>query len=109
FHTPVHKRAVPGVPKEWDIVSADDTIVGDAKYFTLVHGEYLPPAKFSIIAEHVWLLEKCESARHRVLVFGNDRRVATEWLKRYGHLARTVKFFFLGPGGRLEPLARSGG
>lgn len=65
---------VPGVPKEWDMVSADGQVVGDAKYFTLVGGQRLPPAKFSIIAEHVWLLEKT-GAPTTFLVFGNDRQV----------------------------------
>jgi len=46
------------VPKEFDYVSSDGRIVGDAKYYTLVGGTGLPPAKFSIIAEHIWLLEK---------------------------------------------------
>jgi hypothetical protein len=107
FQIPVQPGKLPGVPKLFDIVSADHTVVGDAKYFTLVHGEYLPPAKFSIIAEHVWLLEKCTEARHRLLVFGNERQVPVEWLKRYGGLARSVQFFFLTRGGQLEPLMAS--
>ena len=52
---------VPGVHKEWDMVSPGGDIVGDAKYFTLVHGQRRPPAKFSVIGEHVWLLEKTEA------------------------------------------------
>jgi hypothetical protein len=44
---------VPGVHKEWDMVSPGGETVGDAKYFTLVRGQHLPPAKFSVIAEHV--------------------------------------------------------
>jgi hypothetical protein len=47
---PLAHGTVPSVHKEWDLVSPDRQIVGDAKYFTLVHGERLPPAKFSIIA-----------------------------------------------------------
>jgi hypothetical protein len=35
---------VSGVPKEFDLVSPDGSIVGDAKYFTLVRGQRLPPA-----------------------------------------------------------------
>jgi hypothetical protein len=43
----------PGFPKRFDLVSADFQFVGDAKYLSLVGGVRLPPAKFSIIAEHV--------------------------------------------------------
>jgi hypothetical protein len=91
------KKLFPGkispVPKLFDMISDDKTIVGDAKYMTMVRGRYSPPAKFSVIAEHVWLLEKIE-AKSKFLVFGNDRKVPTEWLKRYGKLVGNVDFFF---------------
>ncbi len=95
---------VEGVPKRFDLVSPDGSTVGDAKYFTMVRGRSLPPAKFSIIAEHVWLLEKTTAAT-KFLVFGNDRRVPEEWLRRYGHLKENVEFYFLSRGsGRPERL-----
>jgi hypothetical protein len=96
---------VPGVPKEFDLVSPDRRIVGDAKYFTLVRGERLPPAKFSVIAETVWLLEKT-GAETRFLVFGNDRQVPELWLKRYEALASAVAFYFLAEDGGLEELGK---
>ncbi len=86
-----------GVPKRFDLVSPDGSTVGDAKYFTMVRGESLPPAKFSVIAEYVWLLEKTNADR-KFLVFGNDRRVPEEWLRRYGHLRDDVEFYFLNRG-----------
>jgi hypothetical protein len=95
---------VPGVPKEFDMVSPGGEIVGDAKYYTLVREGRLPPAKFSIIAEHVWLLEKTR-APVTFLVFGNDRQVPLSWLKRYGNLVSGVSFYFLTDDGDLEQLA----
>jgi hypothetical protein len=56
--------SVPGVRKLFDLVSADQQVVSDAKYFNRVGGVGLPPAKFSIIAEHVWLLEKNAAPPH---------------------------------------------
>jgi hypothetical protein len=102
--------SIPGVRKEFDLVSPDRKIVGDAKYYTLVRGLAPPPAKFSVIAEHVWLLEKT-GAPSTFLVFGNDRHVPMLWLQRYGHLATSVDFFFLGDDGTLEvlrPASRDG-
>ncbi|HET9149493.1 MAG TPA: hypothetical protein VFO61_03345 [Alphaproteobacteria bacterium] len=96
-------RRVDGVPKIFDLVSRDGSIVGDAKFYTLVQGERLPPAKFSVIAEHVWLLEKT-GADTKFLVFGNDRRVPEQWLKRYGSLAGGVSFYFLDRDGELSLL-----
>ena len=104
FGTLLAKGKASGVPKTFDLVSADGSIVGDAKYFTMVRGRFLPPAKFSVIAEHVWLLEKTAASR-KFLVFGNDRRVPEEWLRRYIHLAKSVEFYFLDVGtGRLDRL-----
>ena len=94
---------VHGVPKRFDLVSPDKDIVGDAKYFTLVRGQRLPPAKFSVISEHVWLLEKT-GASVSFLVFGNDRQMPTLWLQRYGKLASGVSFYFLTDDGVLELL-----
>lgn len=98
---------VPGVPKEFDLVSPDKEIVGDAKYFTLIRGQRLPPAKFSVIAEHVWLLEKT-GAPTRFLVFGNDRQVPELWLKRFGNLVSGVAFYFLDDDGKPGELTQPG-
>jgi hypothetical protein len=92
--------SVLGVPKRFDLVSNDRSIVGDAKYFTLVNGIGLPPAKFSIIAEYVWLLEKVP-ARTRFLIFGNDRRVPERWLATYGSMVSGIAFYFLAEDGNL--------
>lgn len=94
FGTALSKRGIQGIPKVFDLVSEDGSIVGDAKYFIMVRGENIPPAKFSVMGEYVWLLEKV-NAKHRFLVFGNDRRVPDEYLKRYRHIIKGVSFFFL--------------
>ena len=103
FSVELGRRRKPGWPKEFDLVSPDYRIVGDAKYYTMVRGKYLPPAKFSTISEHVWLLENID-AEVRFLVFGNDKRVPLEWLKRYGKMVKTVKFYFINNKGQIEEL-----
>ena len=101
FGVPLTPGEVRGVPKRFDLVSPNQNIVGDAKYFSLVRGQRLPPAKFSTIAEHVWLLEKT-GVPVTFLVFGNDRQVPLLWLKRYGALVSSVTFYFLTDDGALE-------
>ena len=98
------RAALPGVAKLFDFVSPDRRLVGDAKYFSLVGGGGLPAAKFSIIAEHVWLLEKT-GAPTTFLVLGNDRAIPLRWLARYGVLASSVAFFFVDEDGTLERLS----
>lgn len=90
--------SVPGVPKLFDLVSPDGCVVGDAKYYARVG-----PARFSVIAEHVWLLEKT-GAHQTFLVFGNDRQAPQLWLQRYGGLVFHITFYFLTDDGRLESL-----
>jgi hypothetical protein len=103
FAAHFHVGSVRGVPKKFDLMDEEKGFVGDAKYFTMVGGSRLPPAKFSVIAEHVWLLEKT-GARRKFLVFGNDRRVPDEWLRRYGHLAANVEFYFMTDAGEIRRL-----
>jgi len=76
--------------KKFDLVSEDFRYIGDAKYLKNIA---VPAAKWSTIAEYVWLLEKT-SAQHKFLVFGKDKEVAARWLERYGSLVRGVEFYF---------------
>jgi len=105
FNADLNPAMLKGVHKRFDLVSEDSQVVGDAKYYTAVNGHGLPPAKFSTIAEYVWLLEKT-TAKRRFLVFGNDRRVPEWWLDRYGNLTE-VEFYYASDTGVLEPLNQS--
>lgn len=108
YGQPFREGEIEGIPKRWDLLSADRQIVGDAKYYTMVGGERFPPAKMSVIAEHVWLLERTP-AHEKFLVFGNDRRVPEVWLQRFGHLVKDVRFWFLEENGALDLLSRREG
>jgi hypothetical protein len=85
--------ALPGgVTKKFDLVSPDGSIVGDAKYYKNIA---VPAAKWSTIAEYVWLLQHVPNAERRFIVFGLDALVATRWLARYRGLAEGIDFYFL--------------
>jgi hypothetical protein len=79
-----------------------DTSSAIRKYFAPVRGVGLPSAKFSIIAEHVWLLERASPTAF--LVSGNDREVPLRWLARCAQLAVSVAFLFLSDDAKLERL-----
>lgn len=97
---PLMPRSVGHIPKQFDFVSPDGRIVGDAKYYT--RGG-TPSGKLATISEHVWLLGKTGAAE-TFLVFGNDRRVPIMWLERYGTLLSGITFYFLTDNGDLEEL-----
>lgn len=103
FGSQLSPGCVGNVVKEWDMVSADGSIVGDAKYYTLVHGRDRQPAKFATIAEHVWLLEKT-NAKFKFLVFGNQIEVPRLWLEKYGNLVANVDFYFMDDDGNITRL-----
>jgi len=103
FGVVLTERALKGWPKRFDLVSEDGGIVGDAKFYSMVKGKRLPPAKFATISEHVWFLENTYADR-KFLVFGNDRRVPMEWLRRWGRFLRGIDFYFLEPDGELSVL-----
>jgi len=84
--------------KKFDLVSEDNQWVGDVKYYKNIQ---TPSAKFSTIAEYVWLLEKVK-AKNKFIVFGNDREVPERWLLRFGSLVKEVKFYYFDGKSLLE-------
>lgn len=95
-----------GFPKRFDMVSADENIIGDAKYLTLVQRRKFPPAKMMEIAGHVWLLEKV-NAKTRFLVFGNQRSVPEKWLEKYGSYAQNIDFYFIDAHDNVEKMQKT--
>ena len=83
------KIKIREVEKSFDLVSSDGNHIGDVKYYKNIK---TPAAKWSVIAEYVWLLEKTK-AKHKFIVFGQDREVPIRWLKRFGCLT-DIKFYF---------------
>ncbi|MGO9180142.1 MAG: hypothetical protein ACLQBX_11780 [Candidatus Limnocylindrales bacterium] len=81
------------VTHSFDLVSADESMVGDAKWFKDL--QPIPAAKLSVIAEYVWLLQHVEHAQRRFLVFGHDRAVPERWLRRFRPMLDGVEFWFL--------------
>lgn len=103
FGVRLGKGKKPEWLKEFDLVPPDFRIVADVKYYTMVRGSLLPPAKFATIAEHVWMLENID-VDVKFLVFGNDKRVPLKWLEKYGYLVKSVKFYFVNDNGTIEEL-----
>lgn len=80
---------------KFDLVSPDLRTVGDAKWLKNIK---VPAAKWSVIAEYVWLLQKVQADR-AFMVFGHDIEVAERWLRRMRSLTAPVEFYFLGGAG----------
>ena len=88
-----------GVMFEFDLVSDDGEIIGDAKFLKNIK---VPAAKWDNISHYVWLLEHSR-AKIKFMVFGNDREVPERYLKRFEPLTGDVEFYFFN-NECLEPL-----
>ena len=92
-----------GVMFEFDLVSDDGEIIGDAKFLKNVKD---PAAKWDNISHYIWLLEHSR-AKIKFMVFGNDREVPERYLKRFEPLTGDVEFYFFS-NERLERLGSHG-
>ncbi len=104
FRVKLRPGMFPGVPKLFDFLSKDRSIVGEAKYLSLGKGR-IQPAKFASVSETVWLLEKINT-KQKFLIFGNTKVIPMKWLQRYGHLVKDIDFYFWNETDDLELLAR---
>jgi hypothetical protein len=78
------------VEKNFDLVSDNMDFIGDAKFYK---GLDVPAAKWSTIAEYVWLLQ-FTTAKNKFLIFGRDKSVPQRWLNRHRSLVGEIKFYF---------------
>lgn len=85
--------------KKFDMVSEDESLIGDAKYMKNIP---VPAAKWSDISECVWLLQKT-NAKRKFMVFGQDREIAERYLKRWSSIVKDIEFYFF-DGKKLERL-----
>ena len=97
----LEERKAAFLPKIFDCVSADGTIIGDTICFA--PGDHQTDGQATMIAGQVWMLEHIPAIT-RFLAFGRDRSVPEEWLKHYGNLVRTVDFYFVTHDGKVEQL-----
>ena len=103
FGKPLRQRRKDGWAKLFELVSDDFQVVGDIKCLTMGRAVKIPPTKASIVSELVWMLEKTK-ANKLFIVFGKDKRVPQEWLRRYGNFVDDVEFYFLEENDSIERL-----
>jgi len=88
--------------KTFDFVSGNGEIVGE---LIMARGNRPPTSYFPYIASTLWFLEKTE-ANEKIIVFYRDETVPKEWMKRFGHLTKDIKFFLNAERGALTPIRR---
>ncbi|MBT4327400.1 MAG: hypothetical protein HOD60_10950 [Candidatus Nitrosopelagicus sp.] len=74
------KININGKAKDFDLLNIDENIVGDVKHYKMTEGGNNPSAKFSVLNEYSWLMQKLEQYQkqkwQKIFVVGEDVRVA---------------------------------
>lgn len=94
FNVQLFERAVKiseNFTKKFDLVSEDEEWIGDMKYYRMIP---TPAAKYSTIAEYVWLLQRTK-AKHKFIVFGNSEELPKKWYNKHHELLDDVEFWFI--------------
>lgn len=99
------QRRVVGLPGNMAhslaLVSGNGRIVGDVVW---LDGLPSAEAKWSVVAENVWLIGHVIRADRRLLVFGHDWDALSRWLANFRPLLDGVEMWYL-DGDRLERMA----
>jgi len=77
--------------KRFDLVSDDKKIIGEV---IIARGKRPSSSYFEYIASSLWFLEKIDVSGEKFIVFCGDKKVPIEWLRRFGHKTRDIKFYF---------------
>jgi hypothetical protein len=104
FGVKLMPKKLPGWPKLFDMVSHDNTIVGEAIFIAASKEKAkILPGRLCYITEKVWLLEKTD-AKIKFIVFGGDIATPREWLKKYGKFSDDIQFYIIADNGVLSRL-----
>ncbi len=107
LETTLRRKAVNRVPRPFDMVSDDETIVGEIMSLKSIKGRKTPLSKFTLIDQRLWFLQ-ATGAPKRFLVVGGDREVIEAWLKRYRRMLDWhYRVYYIDQSGK-EELLKSG-
>lgn len=94
---PSGRLDVGGKLKNFDLVNEPQRIVGDVKNYKTTSGGNRPSAKFSVLNEYVWLMERLERFDgckwRKLLVVGEDARMAKNYVNEFGALLGDVEVY----------------
>jgi len=85
---------IKGKSKRFDFVDIKNKIVGDAKYYSFTKSGNRPSAKFSILNEYIWLLQKLPKPWRKFIVIGKDKSLVEKYVKEYKPWLENVMIFY---------------
>ena len=103
---PGGETGITGKTKRFDLLNVDGRIVGDIKHYRMTAGGNIPSAKFSILNEYAWLMQRLEQHQKRkwrkIFVIGDDPVVVKKYSSTYDAWLDDIEIYFCDAKGRLK-------
>ncbi len=97
---------ITGKTKRFDLLNVDERIVGDIKHYSMTAGGNIPSAKFSILNEYAWLMQRLEQHQkqkwRKIFVIGDDPVVVKKYISTYDAWLDDIEIYFCDAKGRLK-------
>ncbi len=98
---------INGKTKKFDFVDLKHGIVGDCKRYGFTKTGKRPSAKFSILNEYVWLLQKLSPHWKKFIVIGDNESLVRKYVNEYAPWLDEVTIFFSDGQDKLIPIKRN--
>jgi hypothetical protein len=102
------KININGKVKDFDLLNIDEKIVGDIKHYKMTSGGNNPSAKFSVLNEYSWLMQKLEQFQkekwRKVFVIGEDSNVVKKYISTYDAWLDDIEIYFCNAVGKLTKM-----
>ena len=102
------KININGKVKDFDLLNIDENIVGDVKHYKMTSGGNNPSAKFSVLNEYSWLMQKLELYQkqkwRKIFVIGEDLNVVKKYISTFDAWLDDIEIYFCNADGKLTKM-----
>lgn len=95
---------INGKAKKFDFVDLKNGIAGDCKHYSFTKTGKRPSAKFSVLNEYVWLLQKLSPHWKKFIVIGDDESLVRKYVNEYAPWLENVTIYFSDGCDKLIPI-----
>jgi len=102
------KININGKVKDFDLLNIDENIVGDIKHYKMTSGGNNPSAKFSVLNEYSWLMQKLEQYQkqkwRKIFVVGEDQVMIKKYISTFDAWLDDIEIYFCDAKGKLTKM-----
>jgi hypothetical protein len=102
------KININGKVKDFDLLNIDEKIVGDIKHYKMTSGGNNPSAKFSVLNEYSWLMQKLEQYQKekwkKIFVIGEDKIMVEKYISIFNAWLDDIEIYFCDANGKISKM-----